>query len=257
MKNIIIKINKNIATVYINRPSDLNALNLQTLRLLKKELSKLIKHNSIKIIILTGIGNKSFIAGADIKEMSAMSKLTALKFSQLGQNITQMIELSEKPIIAAINGYALGGGCEFAMACHIRYASDNAIFGQPEVSLGLIPGFGGTQRLPRLIGKGRALEMILTGKIINAKEAKEIGLVNNVVKFSELMKVVNKLSKTIIRNAPISIKKVLKSTINIENKISLGLKDESKLFSDLFNTLDTKEGMKAFIEKRRPIFKGK
>tara|TARA_B100000945_G_C20346794_1_gene580193 strand:+ start:423 stop:1196 length:774 start_codon:yes stop_codon:yes gene_type:complete len=257
MKNIKIEINNNIGTIYINRPSDLNALNLKTLLILKKELSNLIKKNSIKVIILTGMGEKSFIAGADIKEMFAMSKASALKFSKLGQFITQMIELSQKPIIAAINGYALGGGCEFAMACHIRYASDNAIFGQPEVSLGLIPGFGGTQRLPKLIGKGRALEMILTGQIINANEAKKIGLVDKVVKYTELMKVVNNLSERIIRNAPISIKNVLKSTNNIEKKINLALKDESKLFSDLFETLDTKEGMKAFIEKRKPIFKGK
>lgn len=184
MSLVISRYNNDIYTLKINRPNEYNALNTEVLIELDKKLDKI--NNNCRIIVLTGVGNKAFIAGADIKAMKKMSPASAKEFSKLGQDITKRIENSNIPFIAAVNGYALGGGCEFALSCHIRIASDNAIFGQPEVGLGLIAGFGGTQRLTRLIGKGLSLEILLSGNTISAKQALSIGLVNKVVPSGDL-----------------------------------------------------------------------
>jgi enoyl-CoA hydratase len=189
--------------------------------------------------------------------MYKMNEKEAELFSKYGQELTMKMESFKLPIIAAVNGFALGGGCEFAMACHIRYASENAVFGQPEVGLGLIAGFGGTQRLPRLVGKGMAFELLLSGRNINADEALKIGLVNKVVPLKELILTVEKLALSIIKNAPIAIKSTIDS-VNVGADLSLknGLNNEQKEFSKLFNSRDTKEGLLAFMEKRSPKFKG-
>ena len=211
-----------------------------------------------RAVILTGTGDKAFIAGADIKAMSLMNKNDAREFSIFGQNLTVLIEKFNIPIIAAVNGFALGGGCEFAMACHIRYASDNAVFGQPEVDLGLIAGFGGTQRLPRLIGKGRALEILLSGNNVTANEAYTMGLVNKVFSIDELMPAAKKLAVSIANKAPKAICATLKA-VDEGKDVSLneGLVREQQEFSDLFLTKDTTEGLSAFLEKRPPNFTGK
>ena len=210
------------------------------------------------MIIITGSGDKAFIAGADIQAMLKMNENQAQEFSEIGQDLTIKMEECKIPIIAAVNGFALGGGCEFAMACHIRYATENAVFGQPEVSLGLIAGWGGTQRLPRLIGKGKAMEILLSGKNIKADEAYLMGLVNKVVPKNELIPSVEELARSIIKNGPIAVT----ATINAVNKgectsLHEGLLKEQKEFSKLFKTDDSREGLSAFSEKRSPEFTGK
>ena len=258
MKYILEKIENGICTLTINRPDQFNALNQEVLTELNVKLDFIGEKTDCKVIILTGMGNKAFIAGADIQAMMKMNAKEALEFSKLGQDLTNKIEEFNIPIIAAVNGFALGGGCEFAMACHIRYASENAVFGQPEVSLGLIAGWGGTQRLPRLVGKGRAMEILLSGKNIKAQEAYLIGLVNKVVPIDELIPSVENLAHLIIKNAPIAIKATINAVNKRENSfINEGLHKEQTEFSKLFNTADTKEGLSAFVEKRSPEFKGK
>ena len=216
------------------------------------------KEENCRAIILTGSGDKSFIAGADIEAMQKMNEKQAQEFSKIGQDLTVKIEQYKIPIIAAVNGFALGGGCEFAMACHIRYASENAVFGQPEVGLGLIAGWGGTQRLPRLVGKGKAMEILLSGQNIKADKAYSMGLVNKVVPMDELIPSVEKLAHSITKNAPIAVT----ATINAVNKgesnsLQEGLLKEQTEFSKQFNTEDTREGLSAFVEKRSPVFLGK
>ena len=224
---------------------------------LNLKLDWILEETNIRAVIITGVGDKAFIAGADIKAMNKMNEKEAESFSKYGQELTLKMEGYKLPIIAAVNGFALGGGCEFAMACHIRYASENAVFGQPEVGLGLIAGFGGTQRLPRLVGKGMAFELLLSGRNINADEALKIGLVNKVVPLKELILTVEKLALSIIKNAPIAIKLTIDS-VNVGADLSLknGLNNEQEEFSKLFNSRDTKEGLLAFLEKRSPKFKG-
>jgi enoyl-CoA hydratase len=258
MDLILIKIEKDICTLTINRPDQYNALNLEVLKKLNLKLDWILEETNIRAVIITGMGDKAFIAGADIQAMNKMNEKEAELFSKYGQELTMKMESFKLPIIAAVNGFALGGGCEFAMACHIRYASENAVFGQPEVGLGLIAGFGGTQRLPRLAGKGMALEILLSGRNINADEALRIGLVNKVVPLKELILTVEKLALSIIKNAPIAIKSTIDS-VNVGADLSLknGLNNEQKEFSKLFNSRDTKEGLLAFMEKRSPKFKGK
>ena len=257
MKLILDKIKNKICTLTINRPEHYNALNKDLLRELDYKLDWILKDTDARIIILTGMGNKSFIAGADIKSMSQMNENEASEFSELGQKMSMKIEKFKIPILAAINGFALGGGCEIAMACHIRYCSTNAIFGQPEVGLGLIAGWGGTQRLPRLVGKGRALEILISSKTISSDEAYNIGLVNKVVPERELISSVEKLAKLIINNAPIAIEATISSVNNMDKPLlQKCLTKEKKAFSKLFNTKDTKEGMLAFLEKRSPDFNG-
>ena len=257
MDLILVKIEKDICTLTINRPDQYNALNLEVLKELNLKLDWILEETNIRAVIITGVGDKAFIAGADIKAMNKMNEKEAELFSKYGQELTMKMESFKLPIIAAVNGFALGGGCEFAMACHIRYASENAVFGQPEVGLGLIAGFGGTQRLPRLVGKGMAFELLLSGRNINADEALKIGLVNKVVPLKELILTVEKLALSIIKNAPIAIKSTIDS-VNVGANLSLknGLNNEQKKFSKLFNSRDTKEGLLAFLEKRSPKFKG-
>ena len=258
MEMILLEIKNDICTLTVNRPDQYNALNIDVLKEIDLKLNWILNETSVRVIIITGKGDKAFIAGADIHAMNNMDEKEAESFSKYGQKLTLKIEEFKIPIIAAINGFALGGGCEFAMACHIRYASENAIFGQPEVGLGLIAGFGGTQRLPHLVGKGMAMEILLGAKNITADEACRIGLVNKVVSLSELIPTVEKLATSIIRNAPIALTATIKS-VNCSSKTNLiqGLDYEQKEFSKLFTSKDTKEGLLAFVEKRSPKYIGK
>ena len=244
-----------VGIITINREKSLNALNKQVLKEILKTLNKFIKSNDVKVIFITGGGDKAFIAGADIKEMSKLDPQSALNFAELGQKVMNTIENSPKPVISIINGYAFGGGCEVALACHIRFASDNAIFAQPEVKLGLIPGWGGTQRLPRIVGKGIANEMIISGKLIDAEEAYRVGLVNKVYKKESLMPESLKFAKDILNNGLNAVSKSL-SLINDSSSLKLekGLKKESKVFSSLFDNSETKEGLDAFLNKRKANF---
>jgi enoyl-CoA hydratase len=258
MSLIILELINKVCILTINRPDQYNALNEDVLKELDENIQCIENEKNCLAVILTGAGEKAFIAGADIKAMSQMDNRSAQTFSKLGQDLALRIERLHVPVIAAVNGYALGGGNEFAMACHIRYASDNAIFGQPEVSLGLIAGFGGTQRLPRLIGKGNAMEILLSGKNITANEALSMGLVNKVFPLKELMPAAKKLALTISKNAPLAIERTLQA-VNEGMEIDLisGLKKEQAAFSNLFDSSDTCEGLSAFVEKRTPDFKGK
>ena len=258
MSFILEKLENEICTLTINRPDQYNALNRDVLNELDSKLDSIMEENDCRVIILTGKGDKAFIAGADIQEMQKMNANQAQEFSKMGQELTLKIEESKIPIIAAVNGFALGGGCEFAMACHIRYASENAVFGQPEVSLGLIAGWGGTQRLPRLVGKGKAMEILLSGQNIKADKAYSMGLVNKVVPMDELIPSVEKLAHSIIKNAPIAITATIKA-VNEGDCTTLheGLLKEQTEFSKQFNTEDTKEGLSAFLEKRSPEYLGK
>ena len=244
-----------IALLTINREEALNAMNPLILNELKDIFKNCIGDENIRVIILTGSGKKAFIAGADIKIMEKLDSKSAHDFGLLGQELTSIIENSTKPIIALVNGFALGGGCEISLACHIRLASDNAMFGQPEVKLGLIPGWGGTQRLPRIVGKGLATELIITGKIIDSNEAYRIGLVNKILKGNNLIEESFEFAKLILQNGPKAISKSL-SCINNSSNSSLndGLENELETFSKLFGSQETNEGLKAFVEKRLPKF---
>ncbi|MBV67025.1 MAG: enoyl-CoA hydratase [Candidatus Marinimicrobia bacterium] len=254
MKNIKTNLEENTLVITINRPDKLNALNETVLT----ELESIIIDNrdkpNIKCVIITGEGDKAFVAGADIKEMSSFSSMDAIKYSNKGINLFNIIESYPKPIIAAVNGYALGGGLELALACHIRYISKNAILGLPEVSLGLIPGFGGTQRLRNIVGLGNAIEIITSANHIKSEDAKKLGLANkicdNVLEESiELCKKISNNSSTAIRNAIQSI--VSGMNVNYYDSFSI----ENNLFSQLYETEDSKEGMLAFLERRKPKFK--
>ena len=249
------KIEKLIGSLIIDRPESLNAMNNKVLDELIMKVKELISDSDVKVIIVSGAGDKAFIAGADIKLMQGMGKKEALIFAKKGHLLTSLIENSNKPIIAAINGYAFGGGSELALSCHIRIASEDAIFSQPEVKIGLLPGWGGTQRLPRIVGKGIANEIILTGMNISAERAYEIGLVNEVVKKDDLISNCNKIADAIIRNSPNAINESIK-LINISSSLDLkaGLEIEAKRFSDLFETDETLEGLTAFVQKRPPKY---
>ena len=232
------KVEKLIGYLIIDRPESLNAMNNQVLDELTMKVDELISDSDVRVIIISGAGDKAFIAGADIKLMQGMNKKEALDFANKGHLLTSLIENSNKPIIAAVNGYAFGGGSELALSCHIRIASEDAIFAQPEVKIGLLPGWGGTQRLPRIVGKGIANEIILTGMNISAVRAYEIGLVNKVVKKDDLISYCNEIAKAIIRNSPNAINESI-ALINISSNIDLksGLEIEAKTFSDLFESL--------------------
>ncbi len=257
-ENINYTAENGIATIAINRPKALNALNLATLTELKDVVEKIAVDKTVQVVIITGAGEKSFVAGADIVEMSTKNAVEGRVWGQVGQNIFTEIENLPQPVIAAVNGFALGGGCELACACDIRYASENAKFGQPEVGLGITPGFGGTQRLTRVVGRGHAKELIYTANIIDAQEALRIGLVNKVVPQAELMDAVMKLAKTITKKAPVAVQ-LAKAAINrgINCDVVTGISYEAEVFGLCFATADQKEGMKAFIEKRKPTFEGK
>jgi len=256
MKYIQIDVKDYIGTITINRPEAMNAMNDELIGELQGAVEECVEDKKVDVIIITGSGEKAFVAGADIKAMQTMSSRQALEFSRKGQEMTMVIENSPKPIIAAINGFALGGGCEIALACDIRIASENAKFSQPEVALGIIPGWGGTQRLPQLIGKGRAIEMIAGGQMIDAEEALRIGLVNHVVPYSELIDKVNSLSRTILKNGPAAIGSAIRCIHKgydepLENALDIELNE----FAELFETDEQREGTTAFIEKRKPNFK--
>jgi enoyl-CoA hydratase len=253
LKNVILEKEDKIAIVTISRPKALNALNTETLTELDYVLDKIESDNEVLAVILTGAGEKSFVAGADISEMKDKNVIEARKFGILGNKVFRRLELLEKPVIAAVNGFALGGGCEISMACDIRIASSNARFGQPEVGLGITPGFGGTQRLARLVGMGMAKELIYTAKNIKADEALRIGLVNKVVEPGELMNTAKELANTIAKNAPIAVK-LSKQAINrgIQCDIDTALSFESEAFGECFSTEDQTDAMTAFVEKRKP-----
>jgi enoyl-CoA hydratase len=245
-----------ILTITIRRPESLNALNGHTIEELKTAIQDALDNKDIKGIIITGEGEKAFVAGADIKEIAELNELNARKFAESGQETFTLIEECEKPVIAAVNGYALGGGCELAMACHIRVATENAKFGQPEVNLGIIPGYGGTQRLTQLIGKGKALELMLTGDMISAQEAKSLGLVNHVVNSKEeLFELSHKIMKKIISKAPLAVGMVI-NCVNAFEANKNGYQTEANGFMHCTKTQDFREGTQAFVEKRKPEFKG-
>lgn len=251
--NIHITIEGKTEIITIDRPESLNALNAQTLNELSEALDEAEHNPSIRVIIVTGSGEKSFVAGADIKEFADYDSAAATQMSRKGQaTVFDRIERLSKPVIAAINGFALGGGLELALACHIRYASENARLGLPEVTLGLIPGYGGTQRLPKLVGKGLANEIILSAKMISADRAKEIGLVNEVFPLSELMKKAKQLADLIAKNSPVAISEAIKA-VNASDAEN-GFEKEMIAFGQLFDTADQTEGVAAFLEKRTPNF---
>ncbi len=255
-KNLRFETINGVGILTMNRPSALNALNRETLEELSDVLQALEAHSEIHVLIITGAG-KAFIAGADIKEMLPMSALEGREWSAFGQAIFTRLEQLSKPVIAAINGFALGGGCELAMACDIRIASENAKFGQPEVSLGIIPGFAGTQRLPRIVGEGNAKELIYTGDIIDAQEAYRIGLVNKLVSADELMAKAMAMAEKIMQKSPSAIK-LAKAAIHhgLNADLETGEHYEASLFGVIFSTADKKEGMTAFVEKRKAVFVG-
>jgi len=251
-ESIKLKIDNKIAVLTINRPESLNALNAQVFTDLDNVFDFLKDEKSVKCIIVTGSGEKAFVAGADIKEFSKYGNEQAKELSKRGHSVFQKIENMNKPVIAAINGFALGGGLELAMACHIRYVSDNAKLGLPEVTLGLIPGYGGTQRLPKLVGKGIANEIIFSAKMITAEKARSIGLVNEVFSSEELMTKTQELAENIVKNSPQGIAKAIQA-VNVSES-EKGMEYEIDFFGELFSQEDFKEGVSAFLEKRKPVF---
>lgn len=251
-KNILVEIVEKIGIIKINRPQALNALNIETIHELNDLVHQWNREDDIKVIIITGEG-KAFVAGADIAEMKDMTKQQAIDFSEMGQRVLSLIESQEKPVIAAVNGFALGGGCELAMACDIRIASDKARLGQPEVNLGVIPGFAGTQRLSRMVGTAKAKELIFTGDMVDAQTALSIGLVNQVVPLENLMNTAMEMAKKIASKGPTAIK-LAKRVISrgIETDFATGSSFEVDAFGECFASGEAKEGMSAFLEKRAP-----
>lgn len=255
--NLLVEINDNILYVTINRPKSLNALNKETIAELGEAFEQLYTNSALKGAILTGAGEKAFVAGADISEFNSLSKEDAKILAESGHKVFNTIENAPKPVVACINGFALGGGCELAMACHIRVASPNARFGQPEVNLGIIPGYGGTQRLVQLIGKGRALELLMTADMIDAETAENLGLVNYLELQGELKSKAEELINKISGKAPIAIAKVIHSVNAYFDNAQNGFHAEIDNFADCASTEDFKEGAAAFVEKRKANFKGK
>ena len=257
-QNLLVEKKGHVATVTINRPDKLNALNSQTMNELKDAFTELKSDSETYVVIVTGSGEKAFVAGADISELNKLDVISGKSFAENGQAVFNLIKNLDKPVIAAVNGFALGGGCELALACHIRIASDNAKFGQPEVNLGIIPGYGGTQRLTRLINSGRAMEYILTGDMIDANEALRIGLISKVYPQAELMNKAMEMAKKITSKGQQAIRLSVKA-VNMVDEVSgkEGLNYEASLFSLACGTEDFKEGTKAFLEKRKPDFKNK
>jgi len=257
-QNILLSIDADIATLTVNRPSVLNALNRQTLLEMKQALWEIWQDENCRALVITGAGEKAFVAGADISGMAQMGVQEALEFAELGHTVTNMIETMPKAVIAAVNGYALGGGTELAISCDVIIASSRAVFGQPEVKLGIIPGFGGTIRLARLIGRAKAMEWILSGKTYTAQEALQYGLVSKVVEPENLMKEALDLAKTIASRGPVAVKTAKRLVHEgISMPLMQALRLEAVTFANLFSTQDQKEGMKAFLEKRNPSFQGK
>jgi enoyl-CoA hydratase len=254
--NLLLEIDQGVAILTINRPAALNSLNLETLAELDRAVATIGSDPGIRVAILTGAGSKAFVAGADIAMMREMSPAQARSMALQAHAIFAAIEQSPKPFIAAVNGYALGGGCELAMACDLRLAAETARFGQPEVNLGILPGFGGTQRLPRLVGKGRALEIILGGEMIDAHEAHRIGLVNRVIPREELLSVARELAGKIAAKGLVALQ-LCKAAVGtgLEMDLTKGCAYEAELFAHSFSTADQREGMGAFLEKRAAAFR--
>ncbi|XER06140.1 Crotonyl-CoA hydratase [Sporomusa rhizae] len=257
-KNILLEKSEGIGYITINRPKVLNALNKETMIELRDVVHEIGTDKDIKVVIVTGSGTKAFAAGADISEMHGMTALEGREWGKFSQKVFSDIENLSQPVIAAVNGYALGGGCELAMSCDIRIASENAKFGQPEVLLGVIPGFAGTQRLPRLVGKGKAKELLFTGEQIDAHEAYRISLVNKVVPHEELLSVAKAMAQKIQSCAPIAVQ-LCKVAVNegLDTDLDTGVAYEAEVFGLCFATNDQKEGMSAFVEKRKAQFVGK
>jgi enoyl-CoA hydratase len=256
--NLLIDRDEATAIVTINRPKVLNALNTQTLDELRRAILDLKRDEGVRVVILTGAGEKAFVAGADINELAAQTPIGGREHALAGQHVFDLIENIGKPVIAAINGYALGGGCELAMACTLRLAADTAKLGQPEIALGLIPGYAGTQRLPRLVGKGRAMEMILTGAPISADEALRIGLVNRVVPAADLMAEARKMAAQLAKSAPIAMRYIINAVNKgVEIPFAEACQYEATLFGLVASTDDMKEGTAAFLEKRKAAFRGR
>ena len=257
-ENLLVDRDGAVATITINRPKVLNALNIQTLDELRRAILDLAHDASIRVVILTGSGEKSFVAGADINEIALQTPISGRAHAMTGQHVFDLIETMGKPVIAAINGYALGGGCELAMACTIRIAVDSAKLGQPEINLGIIPGYAGTQRLARLVGRGAALEMLLTGDQISAADAYRLGLVNRVVTGANLMGEARKIAQTLAAKAPIAMRLIIDA---VNNGLQMSFREaenhEAALFGLVSTTEDMREGTRAFLEKRKPEFKGK
>ncbi len=256
--NLLLEVKDGLAVLTINRPDKLNALNNEVMKEIKAAFEHIRENDEVKAVIVTGAGEKAFVAGADITEIHTLDETSGTYFAQVGHDIFTLIEKLPKPVIAAVNGFALGGGCELAMACHIRLASENARFGQPEVSLGITPGYGGTQRLPRLVGKGRALEMVMTGNMVSADQAQSIGLVNHVYAADELMAKAEEMARTIMSKGPAAVAMCIRL---VNEGLDLPLDEakahEAKLFGEICATGDMKEGTAAFMEKRKPNFTGK
>lgn len=257
-KNVLVNIDENVATVTINRPDKLNALNFETFAELKNLFLKLQKDDEVYVVIVTGAGEKAFVAGADISELNKQDCLSGKQFAETGQDVFNIIENLGKPVIAAVNGFALGGGCELSLACHIRVASERAKFGQPEVNLGIIPGYGGTQRLANIINPGRAAEFILTADMMNAEEALRLGLISKVFSPEELLSKTKEMALKIASKGQISVRLALQA-IQKTNELSEkeGQAYEAALFGVCCGTDDFKEGTTAFLEKRKPEFKNK
>ena len=256
-QTLLTSLENNVLTITINRPEKLNALSKDVFTDLENVIKEVEENPGIRSTIITGSGSKAFVAGADIGEFAEMTKEQAMALAKRGQDIFLRIESCNKPIIAAVNGFALGGGCELSMACHFRIASDNAKFGQPEVNLGLIPGYGGTQRLVQLIGKGRAIELLITGNMIDAQAALQYGLVNHVVKQEELLNKARSILEIVNGKAPLAIGACIKTANAVFTETVNGFDLEINEFGNCFDTEDMKEGTTAFLEKRKAVFKGK
>jgi len=258
MQNVNVARDGAIATVTIQRPEKLNALDALTIRELGSAFDELCGDDGVHVVIVTGAGDKAFVAGADIGELARQTPLSGKATARIGQALMRAIELCPKPVIAAVNGFALGGGCELALACHLRVAADNAAFGLPEVGLGIIPGYGGTQRLARLVGRGKAIELVLTGQRIGADEALRIGLVNRVVPQAELAAAVRSLADAILKNGQIAVRGALEA---IQRGCELPLDESMVLEANIFGVVassdDMREGMQAFLEKRKPSFQNR
>jgi enoyl-CoA hydratase/carnithine racemase len=256
--NILLEKKNSIAYVTVNRPQVLNALDMATMEELRSVFHDIKNDAEIRVAILTGAGEKAFVAGADIGELGKQDAVSAKQYAHRGQNVLNLIENLGKPVIACINGFALGGGCELALACTLRLASEHAKLGQPEVKLGIIPGYGGTQRLPRLLGKGLAMQMVLAGEAITAQEAYRIGLVNEVISAAELIPRAEAIAAKIIRNAPLAVQYAMEAVNRgMEMTLAEGLFLEASLFGVCCSTEDKKEGTSAFLEKRPARFAGK
>ncbi|HET7697648.1 MAG TPA: enoyl-CoA hydratase-related protein [Vicinamibacterales bacterium] len=258
LENLLVERDGAVAVITVNRPKVLNALNTQTLDELRRAMLELKRDETVRAVVLTGAGEKSFVAGADINELAAQTPTAGREHAIAGQHVLDLIEHMGKPVIAAINGFALGGGCELAMACTIRVAADTARLGQPEINLGLIPGYAGTQRLTRLVGRGRALELLLTGDQITAAEAHRLGLVNRVFPAAELLTEAKKLAAALAAKAPIAVRYILEAVHKgLEMPFPQAQIFEATLFGLVASTEDMREGTRAFLEKRKPEFRGK